>query len=105
MSNSVNRTNIVGTLADNITTASFTSTSVSCFSDYPRTLQASLSTAGSATVKWYGSNTSAPTGGVLLATMAVTGSGDAAGTIVTGWGFIYCVISGNSSKVTATVGF
>lgn len=76
-----------------------------------RTIQASITGAGalSATVNWYGSNTNAASGGVLLASMSLSGTGsDSAGDdIPAEWPYIYCTLSnltGASAAVTATVG-
>jgi hypothetical protein len=76
-----------------------------------RTLQASIVGTGavSATVTWYGSNTNAASGGELLDTMLLSGTGsDAAGyDLAAEWPYVYCTlasISGTGAAVTATVG-
>jgi hypothetical protein len=76
-----------------------------------RTLQASIAGTGavSATVTWYGSNANAASGGELLDTMLLSGTGtDAAGYDAPAeWPYVYCAladISGTGAAVTATVG-
>jgi hypothetical protein len=77
-----------------------------------RTLQSSIAGTGavSGTVTWYGNNTDAASGGVLLATMSLSGTNsDVAGAdIPSEWPYVYCTlasISGTDAAVTATVGY
>jgi hypothetical protein len=76
-----------------------------------RTLQASIAGTGavSATVTWYGSNGQSASGGVVIATMSLSGTNsDVQGAdIASEWPHVYCVllaISGTGAAVTATVG-
>lgn len=74
-------------------------------------LQATITGTGavSGTITWYGTNTNSASGGVLLATMSLTGTTtDTAGAdIPSEPKYIYCVladITGTGATVTATVG-
>jgi hypothetical protein len=75
------------------------------------TLEAFIAGTGtvSATVNVYGCNTKRTTGGVLLATMTLSGTNtDGTGSVLnSNWGFMYVVLSaiaGTSAAVTVTLG-
>jgi len=77
----------------------------------PRTIQSSIAGTGavSATVTWYGSNSNAASGGVVIDTHTLSGTNSAVeGSEITAeWPYLYCIltsISGTGAAVTTTVG-